>query len=250
MTRARIAAVLACATVGIAVSAPAQQFEGVVTIRTVHLASDIVAEQIGEEPDERAREKLFAMSLAQLEQASGAANTNVMQVKGGRIRSAAFEMPGMGSGYMVLDMTSGLMRTVAPSKRSYYEMSLRTPGAAAAEEQDDMKIVPLGRTQVINGLRCTGYRVTQGDQVSRIWTTDDAALRQLMNGFLSMAGQEDEGAQGSRALVAKYGAAVMTQEFDEEGGYRVEVWSLERKSLPDSLFAVPAGFSKMAVPGQ
>ena len=103
--------------------------------------------------------------------------------------------------------------------------------------------------QVINGLRCTGYRVTQGDQVSRIWTTDDAALRQLMNGFLSMAGQEDEGAQGSRALVAKYGAAVMTQEFDEEGAYRIEVWSLERKSLPDSLFAVPAGFSKMQMPG-
>lgn len=250
MERARIAAVLACAAVGLVVRAPAQQFEGVVTIRTVHLSSDIVADQIGDEPDERAREKLFAMSLAQLEQASGAANTNVMQVKGGRIRSAAFEMPGMGSGYMVLDMTSGMMRTVTPSKRSYYEMSLRTPGAAAAEEQKDMKIEPLGRTQVINGLRCTGYRVTQGDQVSRVWTTDDAALRQLMNGFLSMAGQEDEGVQGSRALVAKYGAAVMTQEFDEAGGYRIEVWSLERKSLPDSLFAVPAGFTKMPVPGQ
>jgi hypothetical protein len=251
MKRARIAAVLACAAVGIAVRAPAQQFEGVVTIRTVHLSSDIVADQIGEEPDERAREKLFAMSLAQLEQASGAANTNVMQVKGGRMRSAAFEMPGLGSGYMVIDMTSGMMRTVTPSKRAYYEMSLRTPGAAAAEQQEDMKIEPLGRTQVINGLRCTGYRVTQGDQVSRVWTTDDAALRQLMNGFLSMAGQDnDEGVQGIRALVAKYGAAVMTQEFDEEGGYRIEVWSLERKTLPDSLFAIPAGFSKMQMPGQ
>ena len=108
-------------------TAAAQQFEGVVTIRTAHLTSDLVTEQIGEDPDERTREKLYALSLDQVAQIGGPADVNVMQFKGGRMRSAAFEMPGMGSTYMLLDLTAATLRTVAPSRRGYYETSLRSP---------------------------------------------------------------------------------------------------------------------------
>ena len=227
----------------------AQQFEGTVTIRTAHLTSDVVSEQIGDGADERAREKIYALSLQQVAQLGGAADANVMQFKGGRMRSANFEMPGMGSAYMVLDLTGSMMRTVAPSKRGYYETSLRgsTP---STEEQEPIQVEPLGRTQVINGTPCTGYRVTQGETVSHIWTTADPAWRQLVTGWLNMAGEEDANVQQARALITRYGAPVMTQEFDPEGGYRLEIWSLERKSLPDSLFAIPAGFTKLRLPGQ
>jgi hypothetical protein len=250
MKLARTVAVLAWGVFGAAGRAPAQQFEGVVTIRTVHLTSDIVTDQIGEEADERAREKLFGMSLDQLAQLGGPADANVMHYKAGRMRSAAFEMPGMGSAYMLLDLTGGVLRTVAPSRRGYYEVSLRSATTPSAREQQEaIKVEPLGKSQVINGLRCTGYRVTQGEQVSRVWTTDDAALRQLVTGWLNMAGDDDESGQQVRALIARYGAPVMTQEFDEDGGYRVEVWSVERKALPDSLFVPPAGFTKLRTPG-
>jgi hypothetical protein len=53
----------------------------------------------------------------------------------------------------------------------------------------------------------------------------------------------------SLALLARYGAPMMTQTFDEEGGYSIEVWSLERKTLPDSLFVVPSGYTKLTSPG-
>ena len=112
-----------------------------------------------------------------------------------------------------------------------------------------MTVEPLGRTQVINGARCTGYRVTQGDQVSHVWTTSDPAYRQLMTAWLNMAGDDDAGVQQVRTLIARYGAPVMTQEFDEEGGYRIEVWTAEPKTLPDTLFAIPAGFTKLRMPG-
>jgi hypothetical protein len=233
----------------LATAAPTQQFEGVVTIRTIHLTSDIVTEQIGEAADERARDKLFAMSLEQVAQVGGPADANVMQFKGGHMRSATFEMPGMGPAYMLLDVTGATMRTVAPSKRGYYESSLRGSTPSAAEEQEPIAITPLGRTQVINGTPCTGYRVTQGDQLSHVWTTDDPAFRQLVTGWLNMAGEEDAGVQQARTIIGRYGAPVMTQEFDDEGGYRIEVWTLERKSLPDSLFVVPAGFTKLRTPG-
>ena len=112
------------------------------------------------------------------------------------------------------------------------------------------KIDPLGRTQMIGGLQCTGYRVTEEGMVSHVWTTSDPVFRELVMGWLRMANEEDEAVQQTRTLLARYGAPVMTQEFDEDGGYRIEVWSLERKSLPDGLFAVPAGFTKLATPGR
>ena len=236
---------------GTAGPAPAQQFEGVVTIRTVRLTADIVSDQTGEEElSDRGREKLFALSLEQLVQISGSAHANVMQVKGGRTRTGSVEMPGLGAAYMLMDPARGMMRTVAPARRGYYEMSMRErPGAASQEEPEEAEITPLGRTQVINGMRCTGYRMIQGDQVTRVWTTGDAAAREMVTNQLRMVGEESEGARSSRALLARYGAPVLTQAFDEEGGYSFELWSFERKSLPDSLFVVPPGFTKLRTPG-
>jgi hypothetical protein len=233
-------------TVVVAAPLPAQQFEGIVTIRTIVFSSDQVAEQAG------GQEKLFRLGVDELVQLGAATEANVMQVKGGRMRTAIVEMPGLGSAYMLLDAAQGLMHMIAPSRRAYYEVSLRgRPGTPTPTEEEDMTIEPLGQTRVINGLRCTGYRVTQGDQVSRAWTTNDPVLKGLMLDQLRMAGgeEDDPAVRQTRAILARYGAPVMTQEVDEEGSYRVEVWSFERKSLPDSLFVVPAGFTKLKMPG-
>lgn len=251
MTLPRLSAVLALLPLAVPPVAPGQQFEGVITIRTAHLTSDLVAEQIGENADERAREKLYALTLEQVVQLGGPADVNVMQSKTGRMRSALFEFPGLDSAYMLIDVATATLRTVSPKRRGYYEVSLRgapTP-SGAGEESEALRVEPLGRTQVIGGLRCTGYRVTQGDVVSHVWTTADPDFRELVTSWLRMASDEDAAVQQTRALLARYGAAVMSQEFDEDGGYRIEVWSLERKALPDSLFAVPAGFTKLRMPG-
>ena len=180
------AAPLALIALGAAAPAAARQFEGVVTIKTVNLTSDLVADQTGEEEiSDRGRDKLFAMTMDQLVALSGSPHSNVMHMKGGRMRTASFDMPGLGSAYMLLDLTGAMMRPVAPAKRGYYETSLR--GAAPSTDQPEpIAITPLGRTQVINGTRCTGYRVTQGDQLSHVWTTDDPSFRQLVTGWLNM----------------------------------------------------------------
>jgi len=249
MNRSGIAASLVLFALVSAAPASAQQFEGVVTMKTVNLSSDIVADQTGEEEiSDRGREKLFAMTYDQLVALSGSAHPNVMQVKGSRIRTASFDMPGFGAAYMLFDAAAGMMRTVAPARRGYYEVSMRDVAGDASDEEES-HVEPLGRTQVINGLRCTGYRVTQGDQVMRVWTTDDAAAKQVFTNQLRMAGAESEGARSSLAKIARYGAPIMTQTFDEEGNFSVEVWSFERHALPDSLFAIPAGFSKLRTPG-
>ena len=234
-------------------AAPArgQRFEGVVTIRTAHLTSDLVAEQVGENADERAREKLYAMTLEQVVQLGGPADANVLQFKAGRMRSAPFEYPGMDTAYMLIDVATGIMQIVSARRRSYYELSLRgTPTPTdAPEEAEERRIEPLGRTKVIDGLQCTGYRVTESDMVSHVWTTSDPVFRELVMSWLKMANEQDAAVTQTRALLARYGAPVMTQEFDDDGGFRVEVWSLERKPLADDLFRVPAGFTRLRLPG-
>jgi len=252
MTRPRFPVVLALLPLVFPAAVGAQQFEGVITIQTAHLTSDLVAEQIGEDADERTREKLYALTLDQVAQLGGPADVNVLQSKAGRMRSAVFEAPGLGGAYMLIDLASATVRTVSPSQHGYYEVSLRgapTP-AGATEQMSQLEVVPLGRTQTIGGLPCTGYRVTQGDIISHVWTTNDAVFREVLTSWLKMAGEDDEAVLQTRALLARYGAPVMSQEFDEDGGYRIEVWSLERKSLPDSLFVIPAGFTKLRLPGR
>ncbi|MGH9259167.1 MAG: DUF4412 domain-containing protein, partial [Acidimicrobiales bacterium] len=102
---------------------------------------------------------------------------------------------------------------------------------------------------VINGLRCAGYRVTEGDAVSIVWTTGDAAYRDVFDTQMQIVPVDDPGTKRIRSLLARYGYPVMTQEVEDDGTYRVEVWSLVRQRVADSLFAIPAGFRKTTTPG-
>lgn len=232
--------------------APAQQFEGVVTIVSWHLSVEGVTAQAGEDDEQdRVRAKLFALSPADLARLGAAADTQVMWLKRGIMRSAPMEVPMMGSAYMLMDLGAGLMRTVVPARQGYFEVSLRdaAPSPPDADEAE-MQVEPLGRTQMISGMRCTGYRVTQGESVSQMWTTTDPTLRELMTAWAGAAGEEHGSATQGKAWLARYGAPVMSQELDDDGGFSVEIWSLERRALSDSLFALPAGFRKLDLPGR
>jgi len=234
-----------------ATAAPAQQFEGVFMTKTLRLSSDVVTEQAGDDAA-RALDKLSTLASDQLLRLGAEVDSQQTQVKGGRMRSAMGDMPGMGGGYVVIDVGTGMMRLVNPAQRSYSEFSIRGTGQSRpgeGEDEEELKVEPLGRTQVIGTLRCTGYRVTEGEDVSIAWMTSDPAFKQLFEAYMQMAGDDDPSVGRARALLARYGYPVMTQRLDEDGDYRVEVWSLERRPMADSLFAIPAGFTKQAVPG-
>ncbi|MGH7645754.1 MAG: DUF4412 domain-containing protein, partial [Gemmatimonadales bacterium] len=223
-----------------AAAATAQQFEGVFTTKTLRLSSEIVPAQAGDDQD-KARETLSALTVEQLIRLGAEVDSQQMQVKGTRLRGAAGDLPG--GGYVLMDAATGLMQIVMPAQRSYTEVSLRDgPRPAQEEDADEPTVEPLGRTQVIGGLRCTGYRVTDGDEVSLAWTTSDPAFRDLFQTQMRMFPDDDRGATRVRSLLARYGYPVMMQHVEEDGSYRVEVWSLERRRLADSLFTILTGF--------
>jgi hypothetical protein len=231
-------------------AAPAQQFEGVFMTKTLRLSSDVVTAQAGDDAA-RALDKMSTLTSDQLLRLGAEVDSQQTQVKGGRMRSAMGDMPGMGGGYIVIDVGTGMMRMVMPAQRSYTEISLRGAGRPpqGEEDEEELKVEPLGRTQVIGNLRCTGYRITEGDDVSIAWMTSDPAFKQLFEAYMQMAGDDDPSVGRARALLARYGYPVMTQRLDEDGDYRAEVWSLERRPMADSLFAIPPGFTRKTMPG-
>lgn len=234
------------------VPAAAQQFEGLVTIISYQLSADAVAAQARPgESDAQLRGRLFQLSPAQLIPFEVTADTQVMQMKRGILRSAAMEVPMMGTAYMLMDVAGGMLRTVVPARQGYFEVSLRgTPAQAGEdEEEEDLEVTPLGRTQMINGMRCTGYRVTQGDTEGQVWTTMDPTLRALMLAFTGSAGEAEHAATQGRAFLERYGAPVMSQEFDDEGGFTLTLWTLQPRTVPDSLFVLPSAFRRLD-PGQ
>jgi len=232
-----------------ATGAAAQRFEGVSTTKTFRLSSDIVTEQAGDDQD-KARDKLSGLTIDQLVRLGAEVDSQQTQVKGTRLRSAGGEMPGMGPTYVLMDAATGMMQMVAPAQRTYTEVSLRDGSSQGDDDDaDEPEIEPLGRTQVIGGLRCTGYRITDQDEVSIVWTTNDPAFRDLFETQMRILPDDDTGVKRIRSLFARYGYPVMTQEVEQDGSYRVELWSLEPRRLADSLFTIPAGFSKKTAPG-
>lgn len=213
----------------------AQGFEGTYTTRKVTLRAEAV-------PD-----KVFDLSIDRLMQLGASVDSSVMWMKGARFRGQAMEMGGGASAYMIFNTATQVMTMVIPAQRSYYEVSLAgaAEGAKDAEEEPEPTVQPLGRTQVIGGLKCTGYRVTQEGNVSLVWTTTDRNFRQVFEAQMR-AWQLGEGGGAAKALTwfRKYGFPVMTQALDAGEGYSVEVITLTPGSQPDSLFVVPAGFRK------
>lgn len=218
-----------------ALSVVAQGFEGTYTTRKITLRAEAV-------PD-----KVFDLSIDRLMQLGASVDSSVMWMKGARFRGQAMEMGGGASAYMIFNTATQVMTMVIPAQRSYYEVSLAgaAEGAKDAEEEPEPTVQPLGRTQVIGGLRCTGYRVTEEGNVSLVWTTNDRSFRQVFEAQMR-AWQLGEGGGEAKALkwFRKYGFPVMTQALDEGEGYSVEVITLTPGSQPDSLFTVPAGFKK------
>lgn len=222
----------------------AQGFEGTYTTRKVTLRAEAVEEHVGAQ-----REKVFDLSIDRLKQLGASVDSSVMWIKGARFRGQTMEMGGGASAYMIFNTATQVMTMVIPAQRSYYEVSLAgaAEGAEDAQEEPEPTVQPLGRTQVIGGLRCTGYRVTEEGNVSLVWTTNDRSFRQVFEAQMRawQLGERD-GAAKLLTWFRKYGFPVMTQAFDESEGYSVEVITLTSGSQPDSLFVVPAGFRKTA----
>lgn len=149
------------------------------------------------------------------------------------------------------------MAKLPPEQRQQMEAMMKgmhggMPGAPA--EAPKVEVHPLGKSQTVDGMQAAGYEARQGTQTAEAWVTQDYKELQhtfhaMQENMRKMAPGRRAGEKDIRAALAEYGLPVRVQALDGKQ-YRVEdLVEVQKKSVADDLFAVPAGFQKKTPQG-
>lgn len=194
-------------------------------------------------------------------------------IKGTRFRiETQLSQGGTQTGVVLMDSSSGSQTMLMPQTKTYMSLDLNKGGQfgqmvekmaeKAGEETGDLsKITSTGQTETIAGHPCQYWRIGDKQQT-------DVCLAQGL-GFFGGGGQSGgifdqlkNLAMGDK-VKAQLNANPEFAKFVEGGAFPLkisqvengqsktvmEVTSVERKSLDDSLFSVPSDYKKMEIPG-
>lgn len=194
-------------------------------------------------------------------------------IKGTRFRiETQLSQGGTQTGVVLMDSSSGSQTMLMPQTKTYMSLDLNKGGQfgqmvekmaeKAGEETGDLsKITSTGQTETIAGHTCQHWRISDKQQ------TDVCLARGL--GFFGGGGQSGGIFEQLKNLAmgdkvkAQLNANPEFARFVEGGAFPLkisqvengqsktvmEVTSVERKSLDDSLFSVPSDYKKMEIPG-
>lgn len=261
----------------------AQQFEGVVKVRTVTLSEGAVWTLLGDEGDpesppdseqaeaawrRRQAERVFAIGVdravtmirsGELEDATAVENT--MYIKGGKIRGeqGADESP---ITYSILDAETGSFMLVSDPQRAYWRWGAapaaggaRGPAGAARPTGPRRAVRDLAATATIHGRQCRGYEVVDdaGDVIRGWVSTEHPGLRSALSSFVARVRQlsstDDEAPVDAEDLLWEKGIPVRIERVSFSSGtisgYQVEdMVSLEQRAVAASMFAAPPGYTE------
>lgn len=200
-----------------------------------------------------------------------------IHVKGSRMSVEAGG--GMGFDRFIVDAGTGTMWMVSSQRQMFVEWTQEDLEAMQRQSQESLAalgidmddlagqadgpeaaatIAPLGRTEEVNGVTATAYRASSGDEIAVAWIRDDdpgirESFRLLSERMAAMGGDGESGGGPSVSdLFWQEGTPVRTQTLQAAWGnlqgYDVEdILSVERTSVADDLFEVPAGFEKKSL---
>ena len=188
------------------------------------------------------------------------------KIKGDKIRMEMPEQKGMGG--MIMDTTKREMTMIMDEQKTYMVMALPQSAVdAMAKREDELKLEKTNETEKILGYTATKYILTEKNGAeTELW------LAEGLGTFMGMT-QQNPMARGrgpapkawERALEGKdlFPLRVVGREkggtpradkgksgdkAKSKGGgnesFRMEVTAIDKTSLPDSMFAPPAGYQK------
>jgi hypothetical protein len=158
-----------------------------------------------------------------------------------------------GSMGMIRDMKNKVMIILMPQQRMYMVHPIDQPGqmpqqygqAPQGEPHPQSTLQETGVKETILGYVCTKYVVTGQDGTAQIWVTDE--LGNFMGlpppgGPMARAPQAPSGWE--QAIKGRNLFPMRVISNNSKGTFKFEVTSVEKTSLPDSLFAPPEGWRK------
>jgi hypothetical protein len=172
-------------------------------------------------------------------------------VKGEKLRVDVPEQRGE-QAHAIFDQSSNKITVIMDTQKMYMEIDPSAAQAHAQAAHTPAKIVETGKHETIAGVDCEDWDITEsnGKKVS-VCIAKGVAFFDFGGGM--RPGGADSASAWMDELRAKKAFPLKAVETDPTGKElsRMEVTKIEKKSLDDSLFTVPAGYRSMAsmIPG-
>jgi hypothetical protein len=129
--------------------------------------------------------------------------------------------------------------------QAYAEMTLKDgPAKGSGAKESEPVVKKTGKTETILGYRCEQILITHGGKETEVWATKGLGrFIQLDPGGGTASAWERELASGDM-----FPLRVIEKDAKGKRVSAMEVTAVEKKSLSDSLFKVPANFNKLDIP--
>jgi hypothetical protein len=160
---------------------------------------------------------------------------------------------------MIMNAAKQEITILMPSERMYMVMPMRGGPAQQTDGSDakDVKIEKTGRTEKILGYTCEEWIMTDNGETTAMWVTEQLGNFMGLGGGNPMGGMmggrkaKANGSAWEKLLKEKkawFPLRVVSRDGRGKEKFRLEAKKIEPGSLPDDLFAPPAGFQKFAMP--
>lgn len=172
--------------------------------------------------------------------ATGGQGQTVIMTKNGKSRVEMSD-PKSGRSFTSIRDGSGRIIMVIAPKKMYYVMG------TARELLEARKYEPTGRKETVAGYPCEYYRVLNAKGQNE----DDT--EECITSALGFAAVGQGGAMGddeAKAIRQQFPNGFMVLKASHKGKAPVQVLKVEKKSLTDDLFAPPAGYTEVKMPGR
>lgn len=152
----------------------------------------------------------------------------------------------------IMDTTKDEIIMLMPGQPMYMTMSLKgTVAKATGNDMNDTTLENTGITETILGYTCTKYIARNKEGDMEIWaTTELGTFMGLGNNMGGMMGAAKNKASWEQTLTGKDFFPLRVKNAPgNRNQFTLEATSIEKKSLPDSLFLPPEGYQKFDMGG-
>ncbi len=234
------------------VAAHAEDFQGILSQRIYHVASDRIVDVLGEKA--RDQMNLFSIPVERLQELSEKPDSGVtlqstnLVIKANKARTSA-QVPGRTDLFALVDFSSKLMRFVDPKKKANQVHPLGRIAPVATPSPGAPTLRPTGSNITIRGFKTEGYELQKKPDLVRLWLSkEDSSLMKLAKDIHGLAPDRSNSKDAimdlSLELAFSLGMPMRVQALTSSG-YTHQEFVLEKKSIPDSEVTLPNGFTEV-----
>ncbi len=183
-----------------------------------------------------------------------------MQIKDGRetleIETATkkdfarVELPGQGTSIStIVNLPRQEMIMLMPGQKMYMVMPLQQPAADAKSARDEATLEKTDETETILGYKCTKYLARDGEAVHEIWAAEGLGTFAGLGTSNPIRPGNRSGWEDSLMKNGFFPLRVVGLDRRGRETFRMEVVSIEKESLPASLFEIPEGYQRFEMGG-